>query len=443
MKKVILFLSILNFILGCSEDNISSISPSYENPVKQISNLDYYFLSESNTKFTVVLENNNFINGDVLIDAETDSIIGTFNRITIDGYIKTAASITYPDLFKPIGLIFNLRMADNDTVFQFIAPNYQHEFVSGFEISKITDYSPNSIIIDKSVSPDRSTIFYIEYFSYPSKYVLKKMDVNSNVVAIVDENFKPKTSLFGVSEISAVSANELIVKTVLNNYQAGSDTADVCRYDTNNKQFVRISYMSQNYSTMSSVVHNYVLFGKPTGGIQAAYVTYDVVTNTQAETPSYFYAFNKRTDNIWYGNSYFDEPSRLFIELPYNSSENYVYFYNRETKFTITNYFQYPFYNTLQIFRNHQLLFQDNFNVKKDIFFIDGLSEFEDKIYVYLRFSDFVNKSKDGYYEVNIPKNTMRLVQSTRQLGSSYWTSPSEFVVFQYDGIYKYKIHSN
>lgn len=82
-------------------------------------------------------------------------------------------------------------MANNDTVFQYSAKNYKHQFVNNFEVSKISDYSANSIILDKTISPDRSKIFFIEYFSVPLNYKLKSIDLRSNTITTIDENFKP------------------------------------------------------------------------------------------------------------------------------------------------------------------------------------------------------------------------------------------------------------
>jgi len=440
MNKLISISFVLSLLLSCSENNISTITPLPDNPIKSIPSLNYYILPESENNFTVVLEDSRFISGEVLIDVEKDSLLGTFARTSIQGYIKTASQIIYNNILDSIDLIFNLKMANNDTVFQYSAKNYKHQFVNNFEVSKISDYSANSIILDKTISPDRSKIFFIEYFSVPLNYKLKSIDLRSNTITTIDENFKPESSLYGVTEISAISTTEIIAKTILQNYQAGSDTADLCKYDISSKKFDRIAYISYNYSTMSSVVNNHILFGKPTGSQSAAYIAYNVHNNTFSETSGFFYSFNKRTDNIWQGNAYFEEQLNRFIELPYNSSENHVYFYNRETKFTIINFMQYPFYSMLKVFRDGQLLYQDNLFVKKDIFFIDGANGSEDNLYVYIRFNSLEDKSKDGYYEINISANTIKLIHTSQQLGSAYWSNQNEFIVFQFDGIYKYKI---
>ncbi len=444
MRKIIVIFLVIIFIFRCSEQSDSIIPPDNENPIKEINSLDYYFISEAENAFLIVLENHNYIGGEVFLDAKKDSLIGKFENTNIEGYSKTAALVTYPNLSNPIDLQFNLKKSNNDTIYQYSIQNYQHEFVSTFEVSKISDYTEGSFILDKSISPDRSRLFYIEYFSVPQKYILKSIDLNNYQVYTLNENFKPSTSLYGVNEIQAVSSTEIITKTILYNYQPGSDTADVCRYNINNRQFVRVSYMSDNYSSMSSVVNNHILFGKPTGGNQSAYVAYNVLNNSQTETPGYYYLFNKRTDNIWYSNAYYDEVTKQFVELSYDPSEYYVYFYDRNSKFTITSQWVLPitppYQHKLKLFRNTQLLFEDNLTTKKDIFFIDGAPSSEDKIYVFIRFSDLRDKSKEGYYEINISSNTINLVHNSSQLGSAYWTNQNEFVVFQYDGIYKYKI---
>jgi hypothetical protein len=195
---------------------------------------------------------------------------------------------------------------------------------------------------------------------------------------------------------------------------------------------------------MSSVVNNYILFGKPTGGTQSAYVAYNVLNNTQTETPGFYYQFNKRTDNIWYNNGYYDEVTKQFIDLHFNPTEYYVYYYNRNSKFTIAVQWilpiQIPYERKLKLFRNSQLLFEDNLTTKKNIFFIDGTPSSEEKVYVFIRFNELCDKSKEGYYKISIPEQTMKLVHNSHQFGNAYWVNSNEFIVFEFNGIYKYKI---
>ena len=445
MRRIVVIILASILILSCTESNDPIIPTDKESPIKTITNLDYYFISEAENTFLIVLENYDYIGGVVFIDAEKDSLIGKFENTNIEGYSKTAAVISYQNLSDPIDLRFNLKKTNNDTIYHYAVQNYQHEFVSTFEASKISDYTARSFVLDKSISPDRSRIFYIEYFSDPQNYVLKCIDLNNYQVSVLNENFKPSTnSPYGVYDISAISATEIIAKTKLHNYLPGSDYADVCLYNINNHQFQGIAYMSDNYSTLSSVVNDHILFGKPTGENYSAYIDYNVLTNLKVETPGFYYSFNKRTDNIWYNNSFYDEVTKQFVELPYDPYEYYVYYYDRNTKFTITVQWilplQPPFEHKLKIFRNTELLFEDTLITKKDIFFIDGAPSSEDKIYVFIRFNELRDKSKEGYYEINISSNSIKLIHNSRQLGSAYWTNQNEFVVFQYDGIYKYKI---
>lgn len=445
MQKYLLVLITTIVVINCSDKrDIEIISPFAEKPIKELFKLDYFTIPESQNNFSIILDNTPFTSGKVIIATQKDSISYFFNYKLYAGYYRFYASVNSNHLNQNVNLILELQKANNDTLYKFRINNYNHIYKSEFEITKLSDYSNGCYVYDKSISPDLSKLFYLEISSDLSKSILRSVDLNSYQILTVDENFKPKTSFYNIYEISAASSNELIVKTILYNYQAGSDSSDICKYNINNKQFTRIAHASLNYSEMSSFVNNTIMFGKPMGGESSAGIEYNFSTNQVTEITGNYYHFDNRLDNIWQGNSYYDEVSHQFIELPFNSENTYTYYYNRNSGYAITVHhpqgFSYPYYSQLRVHQNSQLLYEDNINKKKQIFFIDGSKNSESKLIVFISFSENDDIQNNGFYEVDIHQNSIKLVHSLYQPVGAFWINSSEFIAFHEDGIFKYRV---
>jgi hypothetical protein len=439
MKKLYIYSFLTLAFISCKEAD-NPVLPNNK-PIKNVSSLDYFIIPESENKIVLALESNySYSTGRVTLDVKPDSTLATFERINIDGYLYTAAQITYPFSDKPINLQVQFQLENNDTTYIYKIYNYKHNFVQNFVVTKIADYSPNCQIISKSISPNRTMFFYVEYSSYPDNFTLKGIDLSNNQVRTIDDNFTP-LYYYGVSDISAVSSEELVVKTKLSYYYPGSDTVDVCRYSISTNNFTRISYMSNSYSTFSAVVNNHILFGIPIGDLESGYIDYNLLNNQSSYFPSYNYGYDKRTDNIWYDNAYYDESQQKFIELPFDRNNFSVRSYNRESEFTITIYHTLTLYNNLKIFRGSQLLFEEALNFKKNIFLIDGLSPSENIVFVFIHF--YEGNSGNGFYEVNISANTIKLVHNLYSCNGLYWINQNEFLALQSDGFYRYSISSD
>lgn len=445
MKTYFLVLICTIVLMNCSDKQNTEITdPTIDRPTRELLKLNYYTVPESQNKFSIILDNSGFTSGKVIVVTQNDSVSYFFNYKLYLGNYRFYASVNSNYLNQNVDLILELQKANNDTLYKFQINDYNHLYKSEFEITKLGEYTNGCYVYDKSISPDLSKIFYLEISGDLTKSILKCIDLNSYQIITVDDNFRPQTSFYNIAEISAVSSNELIVKTILYNYQAGSDSSDICRYNINNKQFIRIAHTSLNYSEMSSVVNNTILFGKPTGGENSTGIEYNFSTNQVTDITGYYYHFDNRLDNIWQGNSYYDEVSHQFIELPFNSENTYAYFYNRNNGYTITIYhpqvFSFPFYSQLRIYQNSQLLYEDNINKKKQIFFIDGRKNSESKLIVFISFSENQDIQNNGFYEVDLHQNSIKLIHSLNKPVEAFWINSKEFITFEEGGIFKYRI---
>ncbi len=59
---------------------------------------------------------------------------------------------------------------------------------------------------------------------------------------------------------------------------------------------------------------------------------------------------------------------------------------------------------------------------------------------MFISFSENDDIQNNGFYEVDIHQNSIKLVHSLYQPVGAFWINSNEFIAFQEDGIFKYRV---
>ncbi|MEL7122113.1 MAG: hypothetical protein AAFO07_21880, partial [Bacteroidota bacterium] len=253
MKKLPFLFILIMFLLAACNQEEDPPTP-IEGPLvsEDIAFLQYKFnpLSETELKLSVYNLNWDFSKVSLLSQRDEELASASFieerniNEAIID--FPFEENTTYDLLIET--------EEENDTVFRYRIEDYQHQFVQSFTYEKLIDFQNPA---DFDFSPSRRILYFSDYDI--STCILKKMDVASGQITIIDEDFDDGTL------IRAISEDEILYKS--RNWEGRvleGDGRFLIRLNirTGEKQLVEeASYASFEFSR---ILNGYVLVPNPT-----------------------------------------------------------------------------------------------------------------------------------------------------------------------------------
>ncbi len=320
---------------------------------------------------------------------------------------------------------------ERDTVYQYRIEDYQHQFLSAFRYEALVDIQ---ILTDFDISPSGKTIYFCDFVN--NIFILKKLDITSGQVTILDENFE------NGNLIRAISDEEILYgATKLEGRSLQGDSMALIRLNPVTGEKVLIEDATYRWQSYSRIINGYMLVPNPRFSPNIYSLLHlDSGTKTILEG-NMAYPLDAYFNQFYLGNQIFDFEQKMFFAPLSLLDNNSLMYYDEDGPYSLAfafihNQFQGPT-SKIQIYKEGDLFYEDNFQDGRIITYPKQPDLSGDKVLLYQSFDPNQEIFYDGYYELDLSNKTLRLIQHDDDVFVKYdFQLDGQIISVRANGIY-------
>ncbi len=417
---------------ACQKQVLDPPISNYRPPtIKEISRLDIKIDLLSDTQLQLFIFNNFYFPAQKLRLEFQNQALDSVLLEQVNGIDQFMLDFPF-ERGKPYDLVLETNRIQ-DTIFQYRIENYQHNYISSFHYEKLVS---NNHRTDFDISPTRKTLFFSEYAN--NLFILKKLDLQSGQLSILDENFENGNMIRSLSEESIIYGSRFWEGRHL---QDDSLAIILLNVITKQKKLLDFgSYISNRYSR---IVDGYFQIPNPSKAekknkiLKLGEEVSVVLESNFHTTHTHFF------DQIYLGNKIFDgEKNELSLpfEIPENAS---IFYYRKEEPYSLVEVYEFDDdhipKSKIQVVSKEKVIFEDALQDDRLITFPKILQAQNDKILFFQEFVEGPEILFNGYYEIDLNKKSIELIQHDGQnyLKHDFQLINGTIISVRQDGIYR------
>lgn len=420
-------------VFSCNRATEPAPTPIDEPPViEDITGIPFKISPVSNSAFFFRIHNSPYLFDSLKLELAGEELAGSSFQ-DIGGLSEARLDYSF-EADQAYNLVLE-SVVTRDTVFRYRIGEYIHRYHYAFDYQKLTDFTNRT---DFDLSPSRQTIFFCDYIN--NIFVLKKLNLTTDELTVLDDDFD------NGNLIRALSDQEIMYGSKRwNDRYLQEDSLALVKFNLDTQAKELLDFGSQDYGRFSSVVNNHIMLTHPFfNGQEASSAVIDLEDGSKTIiSGDYIFPRENTYDQIYLNHSIFDFDTKTFVEPLDLQADAEIMYFDEENDLGLAVNFDYGQEQVadtkIQVYRNGNFVFEDDYEQGRSILVPRIIQEEDDKIILFIQYQFDTEFLYDGYYELDLAQQTIRLIQNDGEPFFKYdfQLATDELISVRADGIYR------